>query len=94
MGSRDNARAYPHFGYIAVLARQFSVTVSLRSNIDSESLKASQIRSMFLRDDLEGAANIWWQWRRTGPVRHILAGLVKRRKMEKEMFLSVPTYTS
>ena len=25
------------------------------------------VRSRLLRDDFEGAANIWWQWRRGGP---------------------------
>ena len=68
-------------------ANQFSATVSLVFNIGSRNFKASQIRSRLLRDDLEGAADIWWQWRRGGPSRRILPGLVKRREMEKQLFL-------
>ena len=67
---------------------QFLATVSLVFNIGSGNFKAFQIRSRLLRDDFEGAANIWWQWRRGGPSRRILPGLVKRREMEKELFLS------
>ena len=69
-------------------ANQFSATVSLVFNIGSGNFRASQIRSRLLRDDLEGAADIWWQWRRGGPSRRILPGRVKRREMEKELFLS------
>ena len=46
---------------------QFLATVSLVFNIGSGNVKAFQIRSRLLRDDFEGAANIWWQWRRGGP---------------------------
>ena len=67
---------------------QFLATVSLVFNIGSGNVKAFQIRSRLLRDDFEGAANICWQWRRGGPARRILPGLVKRREMEKELFLS------
>lgn len=38
---------------------QFSATVSLVFNIGSGNFKASQIRSRLLRDDFEGAADIW-----------------------------------
>ena len=69
-------------------ANQFSANVSLVFNIGSGNVKAFQIRSRLLRDDFEGAANICWQWRRGGPARRILPGLVKRREMEKELFLS------
>ena len=65
---------------------EFSATVSLVFNIGSGNFRASQIRSRILRDDLEGAAEIWWQWRRGGPARRILPGLVKRRAMEVELF--------
>ena len=46
---------------------QCLATVSLVFNIGSGNFKAFQIRSRLLRDDFEGAANIWWQWRRGGP---------------------------
>ena len=68
---------------------QFSATVSLVFNIGSGNFRASQIRSRLLRDDHDGAAdNPWWQWRLGGPARRILPGLVKRREMEKELFLA------
>ena len=65
---------------------EFSVTVSLVFNIRSGNFRASQIRQRLLREDHEGAAGIWWQWRRGGPARRILPGLVKRREMERELF--------
>ena len=67
---------------------QFLAIVSLVFNIGSGNVKAFQVRSRLLRDDFEGAANIWWQWRRGGPSRRILPGLVKRREMKKELFLA------
>jgi lysozyme len=67
-------------------ANQFSATVSLVFNIGSGNFRASQIRQRLLRDDHDGAADIWWQWRRGGPNRRILPGLVKRREMERELF--------
>ena len=65
---------------------QFSATVSLVFNIGSGDFRASQIRQRLLRDDHDGAADIWWQWRRGGPNRRILPGLVRRREMERELF--------
>ena len=67
---------------------QFSATVSLVFNIGSATFKASQIRSRLLREDFEGAADMWWQWRRGGPSRRILPSLVKRREMAKELILA------
>ena len=67
---------------------QFSARVRLVFNIGSGNFRASQIRQRLLREDHEGAADIWWQWRRGGPARRILPGLVKRREMEKELFLA------
>ena len=65
---------------------QFSAWVSLVFNIGSGNFRASQIRQRLLRDDHEGAADIWWQWRRGGPAKRILPGLVRRREMERELF--------
>ena len=65
---------------------QFSACVSLVFNIGSGNFRASQIRQRLLRDDQEGVADIWWQWRRGGPGCRILPGLVKRRAMEVELF--------
>ena len=67
---------------------QFNACVSLVFNIGAGNFRASQIRQRLLRDDHEGAADIWWQWRRGGPGRRILPALVRRREMEKELFLT------
>ena len=67
-------------------SNQFSACVSLVFNIGSGNFRASQIRQRLLREDHDGAADIWWQWRRGGPARRILPGLVKRREMERELF--------
>ena len=67
---------------------QFSACVSLVFNIGRDNFRASQIRQRLLREDHEGAADIWWQWRRGGPAKRILPGLVRRREMEKELFLA------
>ena len=69
-------------------SNQFSACVSLVFNIGSGNFRASQIRQRLLREDHEGAADIWWQWRRGGPAGRILPGLVRRREMEKELFLA------
>jgi lysozyme len=67
-------------------ANQFSATVSLVFNIGLGNFRASQIRQRLRRDDHDGAADIWWQWRRGGPNSRILPGLANRREMERELF--------
>lgn len=68
-----------------ITLNQFSATVSLVFNIGSGNFQKSQIRMRLNRRDYLGAADIWWQWRRGGG--RILAGLVKRREEEKQLFL-------
>ena len=67
-------------------ANQFSANVSVVFNIGSGNFRASQIRQRLLRDDHDGAADIWWQWRGGGPNRRILPDLVTRRQVERELF--------
>ena len=69
-----------------LLANQFSAIVSLVFNIGSDNFSASQILQRLLGEDFDRAANIWWQWRRGGPYRRILPGLVKRWDIERELF--------
>ena len=64
---------------------QFSACVSLVFNIGSGNFQKSQIRMRLNRREYLGAADIWWQWRKGGG--RILAGLVKRREIEKQLFL-------
>ena len=67
-------------------SNQFLATVSLEFNISSNHFRVSQIRQRLLRDDHDGAADIWWQWQRGGPDRRILSRLLKSREMERELF--------
>ena len=54
--------------------------------LDRQNFRASQICQRLLRDDHEGDVDLWWQWRRGGPDRRILTGLVKPREMERKLF--------
>lgn len=74
---------------LGLSANQFSVNVSLVFNISSGNFRASPIRQRLLRYDHDGAADIWWQWRRGGSDRRVLPAFVKRREMERELFETV-----
>lgn len=65
---------------------QFSALVSLAYNIGQGNFRASTLLRRLNRGDYEGCADNFWQWRRANGV--ILAGLVKRRKLERLMFVS------
>jgi lysozyme len=63
----------------------FDASCSLAYNIGTGAFARSTIRQRLARGDYEGAADIWWQFRRGGG--RILPGLVRRRAAEKELFL-------
>ena len=65
---------------------QFSALVSLAYNIGQGNFRASTLLRRLNRGDYEGCAANFWQWRRANGV--ILAGLVKRRELERLMFVS------
>tara|TARA_R100000808_G_scaffold7062_1_gene20746 strand:- start:22281 stop:22724 length:444 start_codon:yes stop_codon:yes gene_type:complete len=65
---------------------QFSSLVSLVFNIGAGNFQRSQIRQRVNRRDYDGAASIFWQWRRGGG--RILPGLVARRESERVLFVS------
>ena len=65
---------------------QFSSLVSLVFNIGAGNFQRSQIRQRVNRSDYDGAASIFWQWRRGGG--RILPGLVARRESERVLFVS------
>ena len=65
---------------------QFSSLVSLVFNIGAGNFQRSQIRQRVNRVDYNGAASIFWQWRRGGG--RILPGLVVRRESERMFFVS------
>jgi len=67
-------------------SNEFSALCSLCYNIGSGNLQSSTLRSKLNRDDRIGAADEFPKWRRAGG--RILAGLVRRRAIERELFLS------
>jgi lysozyme len=67
-------------------ANQFSATCSLAYNIGTGRFQGSQIRQLLLRRNYQGAADIWWQFRRANGI--ILRGLVLRREKERQLFLA------
>ena len=71
-------------------SNEFSARVSLEFNVGSGNFLASQISQPLLREEHEGTADIWWQWQKCGSAKLILPGLIKRRGMEKELFLDFP----
>ena len=70
---------------VPLTENQFSATVSLVFNIGAGNFQRSQIRQRVNRKDYDGAASIWWQWRRGGG--RILPGLVKRRESERQLWM-------
>lgn len=64
---------------------QFSALCSFSYNVGTGNLSASTLRQRLNRGDTEGAAGEFLKWRRAGGV--VLAGLVRRREMERQLFL-------
>lgn len=64
----------------------YSSCVSLIYNIGSGNFQSSTLRMKLNRGDYEAAADEFPKWRRSGG--RILKGLVRRRKAERELFLS------
>jgi lysozyme len=71
---------------VPLTENQFSATVSLVFNIGAGNFQRSQIRQRINRKNYDGAASIWWQWRRGGG--RILPGLVKRRESERQLWMT------
>lgn len=65
---------------------QFDALVSFTFNLGGGALQRSTLRQKLNRGDYEGAAREFPKWCRAGGVR--LAGLLRRRQAEMEMFLS------
>jgi GH24 family phage-related lysozyme (muramidase) len=65
---------------------QFSALVSFTYNLGSGSLKESTLLKKLNKGDYAGAADEFGRWIYAGG--KVLAGLVKRRKTEMELFLS------
>ena len=68
-------------------SNQFSALVSLVYNIGSGNFQASTLRRLINRNEYEKAADEFPKWRRAGG--RILPGLVRRRGVERALFLAV-----
>jgi lysozyme len=68
-------------------SNQFSALVSLVYNIGSGNFQASTLRRLINRNEYEKAADEFPKWRRAGG--RILPGLVRRRGVERALFLTV-----
>ena len=64
----------------------FDASCLLAYNFGTGAFARSTIRQRLARDDYDGAADIWRQFRCGGG--RIISGLVRRRAAEKELFLS------
>ena len=71
---------------VPLTINQFSAIVSLVFNIGSGNFQNSTLRMKLNRRDYQGCADNFWQWRRGGG--RILPGLVRRRELEIQLFLS------
>ena len=66
--------------------RHFAALVSFAFNVGLGNLQASTLRMKYNRGDFEGAADEFLKWRKSNGV--VLAGLERRRKAERYLFLS------
>lgn len=65
---------------------RFDALVSFSFNLGLGNLQRSTIRMRHNRGDFEGAADAFMMWTMVGP--KVLPGLVKRRKDERNLYLS------
>jgi len=65
---------------------QFDALVSFAFNLGGGALQRSTLRQKLNRGDYEGAAEQFMKWTRAGG--RVLAGLVRRRQAEYELFVS------
>lgn len=82
---KDFASIVNKYVRVPLTQNQFDALVSLAYNIGGSRFRKSTLVKKLNKYDYVGAANSFWMWRKSG--RKILKGLVRRRKMEKELFL-------
>ena len=83
---RNSEKAVDRLIKVKLNENEFSALCSFVYNLGSGNLQSSTLRAKLNRDDYEGAANEFPKWRRAGG--KVLKGLVLRRKMEQDLFLS------
>lgn len=75
---------------VSLNQNQFDALVSFTYNCGGGSLKNSLLLTKLNKGDYSGAANEFPRWNKAGG--RVLAGLIRRRKAEKDLFLSTPSY--
>lgn len=65
---------------------QFDAMVSFAYNVGSRALSTSALLKKLNSGDIKGAADEFLRWNKSGG--KVMAGLTKRRKAEREVFLS------
>ena len=83
---RSTERAVARLINVNLTENEFSALVSFTYNVGSGALQRSTLRSKLNRSEYVGAANEFKRWRRSGG--RVLPGLVRRRAVEAELFLS------
>ena len=83
---RNSEKAVDRLIKVELNENEFSALCSFVYNLGSGNLQSSTLRAKLNRTDYEGAANEFPKWRRAGG--KVLKGLVLRRKMEQDLFLS------
>jgi lysozyme len=79
-------RAVDRLIKVELSTNEFSSLCSFCYNVGSGNLQMSTLRSKLNRGDRDGAADEFPKWRRASG--RILAGLVRRREIERQLFLS------
>ena len=82
---RSVERSVRRLVQVALTQNQFDALVSFTFNLGSGRLQSSTLRSKLNREDYEGAADELPKWRKAGG--KVLLGLVKRRAVERKLFL-------
>ena len=79
-------RCVGHMASIPLTQGQFDALISFSLNLGCQALKKSTLLKRINKHRFAEAAGEFHRWNHAGG--HVLAGLTRRRKNEKEMFLS------
>ena len=71
---------------VKLTQNQFDALVSFAYNVGSRALSTSTLLKKLNAGDIKGAADEFLRWNKSG--KEVLPGLTKRRKVERDVFLS------
>jgi lysozyme len=80
----DSEHAVTSCVTVPITQQQFDALVSFAFNVGAGALRRSTLLKLLNQEDYDGAAKQFGRWTHAGAVQ--LAGLVKRRTAEREMF--------